>query len=75
MSNVETPAVLAAALSSVPPDIEVDDEPTELMDEVEVDASGVVTDVTPGPVENAGGVPVPQARAAAATASARRRMP
>ncbi|MBZ5709334.1 hypothetical protein [Nannocystis pusilla] len=74
MSKVETPAVLAAPLSSAPPDVEVDDdEPAELVD-VEVDASGVVTDVTPGPVENAGGVSVPQASAAAATASARRRM-
>jgi len=73
MSNVETPAVLAAALSSAPPDVDVD-ELAELEDELEVDVSGVVTDVTPGPVENPGGLSLPQARAAAAS-SARRRTP
>ncbi|MFY0539960.1 hypothetical protein [Nannocystis pusilla] len=69
MSNVDA-ELLAAALSSAPPLVELD---------VEVDVDVVLpelldvcaTEVTPGPVVNACGPSLPQPRAARAAARAR----
>jgi len=71
MSNVDAAPEPLAVLSSPPLEVELDVEVdvVELPELLDVCA----TEVTPGPVENAGGLSVPQASARAA-ARARRRM-
>jgi len=71
MSNVDAqPELLVAALSSAPPLVEVDVEVDVVVLPELLDVCA--TEVTPGPVENAGELSAPQPRAARAAARPRR---